>query len=88
MFSQTEKLRMKGYTLHEGRHSPVTGDTRPGVVFDDGTVIARGTVTADQIDWSKVVGFKILDRTSQSAGLAFNREKNAQYKARLRERQA
>lgn len=88
MFSETEKLRMKGYVLHDGGPCPVTGDTRPGVTFVDGTVVPRGTVTADQIDWSRVSGWKVMDRTKQAGGLAFGSDRSAKIKARLRERRA
>lgn len=78
--TETDKLRAKGYTIHDGSPCPFNESTQPGVVMDDGTVILPGTVTANRIDWSQVRAFKVLPGNS-STGMAFGGGSKAKFYA-------
>lgn len=57
--TETDKLRAKGYTIHDGGPCPFSESTAPGCVMVDGTIILPGTVTANRIDWTQVRAHKV-----------------------------
>jgi hypothetical protein len=79
-------LRAKGYTPHDGGLCPdgVTPTALPGVAFEDGTFLRQGERQAEDIDWSRVRGWKLRDYRTEAPGNAFRGGKLVEMSKRMR----
>lgn len=80
------ELRAKGYTPHDGGACPVAPTQWPGVVFVDGSFLRSGQRRAEDIDWSRVRGWKLGIPGGSSPGLNFGGGRMAALSDKLRAR--